>query len=216
MGKTVYSLILSSEVVAAVDELAARQGYSRSALVNHILAEYAGAASPQRQASQILEALRQQAGNQGLRPQAASAGSLTLRTAMNYKYNPALSYTVALQDDAETLGRLRVSLRSQNSELLDYFNHFFQLWGVLESRYLESPPPETAADRQAKRYVRPLRRPPGTAGGEQLGAAIAAYIERLDLCLRTFMDNCENAAEAVSKTERIYLSHPQDGLGGFF
>lgn len=152
----------------------------------------------------------------GLRPQASSAGSLTLRTALNYKYNPALNYTVALQDDVDTLGRLRVSLRSQNDELLSYFDHFFQLREALEGRYLESPPHPEVGGRQARQYVRSLRRPPGADGGEQLGEAVASYIERLDACLRTFMDKCGDAAEAVSETERAYLSRPPNALSGYF
>ena len=39
MGKSLYSLILSDEVVSRVDRLASRQGLNRSQLVNRILAE---------------------------------------------------------------------------------------------------------------------------------------------------------------------------------
>ena len=40
MKKSVYSLVLSDDVVAAVDRTAYQQGVSRSAMINQILAEY--------------------------------------------------------------------------------------------------------------------------------------------------------------------------------
>lgn len=210
MGKTVYSLVLSSEVVQAVDSLAAQQGYSRSALVNHILAEYAKVASPQQRARDILGGVQQLADSWGLRMQASTAGSLTLRTALRYKYNPALSYTLELlAGEDEWLGRLRVSVRSQNAPLLDYFGSFFQLWQALEEKHLAQPPPAGSHAAEAKRYLRLLRQPRGAATGTEAGQAVAGYIATLDACLKTFIQNCANTAAAVQATEQEYLA----GLG---
>ena len=39
MNKSIYSLVLSDEVVDAVDALARTEGMSRSAMINRILAE---------------------------------------------------------------------------------------------------------------------------------------------------------------------------------
>ena len=41
MSKSIYSLALTDEVVAALDLMARRQGLSRSALADRILADYA-------------------------------------------------------------------------------------------------------------------------------------------------------------------------------
>ena len=53
MKKTLYSLMLSDDVVRAVDELAHRMGTNRSALVNQILAEYTDMVTPERQVQDI-------------------------------------------------------------------------------------------------------------------------------------------------------------------
>ena len=57
MKKTMYSLLLDENVVRAVDQLAHRQGCSRSALVNRLLAEQLGLMTPERRIGEVLQAL---------------------------------------------------------------------------------------------------------------------------------------------------------------
>ena len=57
MPKAVYSLVLQSDVVEAVDRLAYMRGTSRSALINQILAESVGYVTPERRMAEILETL---------------------------------------------------------------------------------------------------------------------------------------------------------------
>ena len=213
MGKAVYSLVLSTDVVQAVDALAASQGYSRSALVNHILAEHASVTSPQRQARELLETVRNEAQNRGLRSQNATAASLTLKTALCYKYNPALSYVVELTNTHGVIGDLRVSLRSQNQTLLQYFSSFLQLWCRLEAIHLAAPPALDAQQIEPRRYVRTLRSPGATVGGEATGKIVAEYISMLNTCLETFMAHRNNATDAIRNTEKAYLTGLQASNG---
>ena len=53
MKKTLYSLMLSDDVVREIDNLAHRRGTNRSALVNQILAEYTNLMTPERRISDI-------------------------------------------------------------------------------------------------------------------------------------------------------------------
>lgn len=204
MSNSVYSLVLSGEVVQAVDALAARQGLSRSALVNHILAEYANLVSPQQYRQEVLASLQALAAEDGLRTQAASSGSVTLRTSLCYKYNPALCYTVELLPEGEGLAQLRVWMRSQNSELLTYFRHFFQLWHSMEQNSLPQPPTRKLAKLENKRYLRSLRAPAGPHSGAEAGEAIAAYVRLLDGCIKTFFSHLSDAKTAVEETTRQY------------
>ena len=48
MSKSVYSLVLSDDVVAAVDRAAYALGSSRSNLINQILAEYVSFITPEK------------------------------------------------------------------------------------------------------------------------------------------------------------------------
>ena len=58
MKKTLYSLLLDDSVVREIDRLAHRNGLSRSALVNQILAEYADMTTPERQIGDIFRRIR--------------------------------------------------------------------------------------------------------------------------------------------------------------
>lgn len=205
MGKSVYSLVLSDEIIAAVDAAAARGGYSRSGLVNHILAEYTSLVAPETRARQAVGALERQALEQGFRGFVSQGGTLTLRTALRYKYNPSLSYTVELKEGEESMGRLHVALRSQNESLLTCFGLFFDLWSRLEARHL--PGGATGLWQQAsmKRFSRALRRPRLPMSGEEAGEAIADYIGMLDACLKTYFGHLDDAEMALRETERQYL-----------
>lgn len=216
MHRTVYSLVLSDEVIAAVDDLAARQGLSRSALVEHALAEYTNLQPPGQVNRQILSALQAVAGENGLRAASASSTGITLRTALRCKYNPALSYTVLLQGSHQGLGQLRVSLRSTNQSILDFFALFFELWQRLEHKHLEKPPATEAAQMEAKRFLRTLRQPKGLPQGDDMGRAIAGYIDMMDGCMKAFFQNLEDAPRAVAETEACYLEALQafPHLGG--
>lgn len=88
MGKIVYSIVLSEEVVAAIDILATREGQSRSGLINQVLATHAGLTTPEEHGRQIGAAVQAGAEGRGLRASQSPSGALTLHTALRYKYNP--------------------------------------------------------------------------------------------------------------------------------
>lgn len=120
MKKNVYSLVLSEDVVHEIDKLAYQRGTNRSNMVNQILAEYASLITPEKRMSHLLAEVRRHfesaAGFQ--LPEAASAGMMNLRTALRYKYNPTVRYSLELSRDNQSIGTLRVSLRTQNTQLI--------------------------------------------------------------------------------------------------
>lgn len=203
MAKSVYSLVLNNDVIAAIDALAVRQGQSRSAFVNHILAEYANLSTPEKRKQEITEItgrMVQQSFNITVTP----GGTLTLRTALQYKYNPSLSYVVQMDETQGNLGEVRVALRSQNETLLAHLAGFFSLWQVLEAQTHTGPPLGEYIE-QSNRYVRLLRQVQSWQS-KQTGEAIASYITLLDDCLKAFfqfpgdVDAAQIAASHVYKT----------------
>lgn len=205
MAKTVYSLVLSEEVVAAIDGLAAQHGWSRSALINHILAEYANLSTPEKRTRNIVEAVEKTSEEHGFRTAVSAGGMLTLRTALRYKYNPAVSYVVELEENPASMGELRVSLRTQNAALQAQLQHFFALWNELEQTNLPQPPPRQPYNCTQQRYVRALRRGTTEKTAEQCGQEIAAYVALLDDCLKTFFDYTTSAQLAQQEASRLYL-----------
>lgn len=203
LAKTVYSLVLSDEVVAAIDIMAAGKGHSRSYLINHILAEHASLLTPEVEVQGIIAAVKTNACFKGFRLSANGHSKVTFTTAINYKYNPALTYSVEL-GGTEGLGKLRIALRSQNQQVLDYIELFFKLWYKLEGGYLVNPPTGRTTEIGPRRYTRILRKPEADCDSAIIGAIIADYIGLIDRCMKTFFTHSYDAQEALAETERCY------------
>lgn len=203
MEKSVYSLVLADEIVLAIDGVASSRGMSRSNLVNHILAEYVSMVTPETRNNRVLDSLKNAALISGMRVDSRSMAALTMKTALCYKYNPALAYTVEMQNTGEYLGSLRLSLRSQNQAVLSYFADFIHLWTQLETQYLPQPP---AQKMEEKKYSRAFRRLPIE---EEVGQAVAHYVDLLNSCMKTFFQNVDQMQLAADLTERYYISRIQ-------
>lgn len=59
MKKTLYSLMLSDDVMREIDLLAHKMGTNRSSLVNRILAEHVSVRTPEQQANDIFSGIEQ-------------------------------------------------------------------------------------------------------------------------------------------------------------
>lgn len=205
MQKSVYSVVLMDDVVAAVDRLAYAAGTSRSNMMNRILAEYTSLSTPETQMQRIFSALSEVLGHQSiLQPMLSASDSLfTVRSALQYKYNPSLRYTVELYPRAgETFGALRASLRTQNPALLLYLSQFYHLWAKLEAACLEGGPREWDVD--GGRFTRQLCTPAREMNGEELGNAIADYVCLFDSCLKTFFEHLDEPEQAPAAVRRQY------------
>ena len=208
MEKSVYSLVLLDDVVDAVDQLAYSQGVSRSAMVNRILAEYTGYATPRQQIQDIFKAVSDILDSQDvLQPMlSASDAMLAMRSALQYKYNPSMRYTVELNRNlGEELGVLRASLRTQSPALTLYLGQFYKLWAQLEAACLPGPAREAQAS--GARYTRVLRTPETACSAQQLGGAIADYVRLFDACLKQYFSALDDAADASRRVQACYTQH---------
>ena len=91
MKKTLYSLMLSDDVVRAVDERAHSLGTNRSSLINQILADYVSITTPERRINDIFHAVEQMlAPSRELVPFfSPRALTMSLKSSLEYKYRPA-------------------------------------------------------------------------------------------------------------------------------
>ena len=136
MKKSVYSLVLSDDVIAAVDRAAYQNGLSRSAMINRILAQAVSYTTPEQRMREIFaQAERLLSGEVFQSLVQPSDSMMSLRSALAYKYNPNVRYSVELYPDRPGEGELRVSLRSQSSALILYLSQFFRLWAKIEQAY---------------------------------------------------------------------------------
>lgn len=204
MAKSVYSLVLSNDIVHAIDDMAARSGLSRSAFINQVLAEYASLSTPETRLRSVADAA-EKAVRDVFHTVVSGSGTLTLRTALRYRYNPTVSYVVVL-DEAHTdhVGEMRAEVRSENTDLRRQLQVFFTLWNGLEANYLASPPAPQDHTEADKRYVRCFRA--SGLEGEALGRAIAAYVSTFDTTLKAFFEHPNDSDAAKSAAERRYVS----------
>lgn len=208
-----YSLMLSDDVVSAVDRAAYMRGTNRSNMINQILAEYLSLTTPEQRVKQVFDRMTALLGmndsgygaagyNEICAPDTfkialtQSESVMSLRSALEYKYNPTVRYSIELYRDMEpAVGELRVSLRTQNSMLIRYITDFFLLWTKLEEHNLGK---QNCTVEEGK-YSREFRIPKhGTGGGtDVLGELIAEYIGMFDRALKLYFKNLDEPTRTI-------------------
>lgn len=208
MNKSVYSLVLMDDVVEQIDRVAYEMNTSRSNMINQILAEYVSYMTPEKRMREIFSAVEQQlAGGSTFQVLLQPSDTMfSLRSALAYKYNPTVRYSVELYRNAKPLlGELRVSLRSQNSTLLLYLLQFFKLWVRVEESFLG----RTESTVEDGRFIRKLvlRSEGAEPDNETVGEAIATYIDLFDRALKAFFANLSDPQRAVVQVQRLYVDY---------
>lgn len=212
MKKSVYSLVLSDEVVAAVDKLAYRKATNRSNLINQILAEHLSLITPEKRIRQIFGSIAELFGaeDSAQRLEGSTDNMLTLRSALAYKYNPTVRYSVLLyRQPTAAFGELRVGFRTQNRTLIAYMNAFYRMWSETEARYIGNVEFSAEDGKYARRLVLRRNSRDGEFGEGQIADAIVSYIRTMDIAMKSFFETPEIpelAARRIDDAYREYLS----------
>ncbi len=208
MNKSIYSLVLSDDVVEAVDALANSAGVSRSAMVNRILAERVAYITPEMRLEEILESLARSMNGAFMLSEKPSGGTLSARTSLKYRYKPTVKYSVEIfTENGKRAGEMRVSFRTQSAQLIDDLTGFFRCWAALEQRYIADKLSEdilyTIADGH---FTRTLNMPSGNVSDEQLGTAVADYMAMFDGAMKAYFAELPDAENAVIAADKYYRS----------
>ena len=186
MKKAVYSLVLSEDVVEAVDRMAYARGTSRSNLINQLLAEAVGYVTPERRMAEILQTLSEQMTGLFQLQEQATDGMLTIRSPLRYRYKPTIRYRVELYRQPEhAIGVMHASFRTQNQSLIDEAERFFELWSQAEcAKGLCTREDYKVADGCWDRRFR--IKAGQEASAQEIGSAIGQYIKRVDAALKAY------------------------------
>ncbi|MBR4799713.1 MAG: hypothetical protein IK047_05575 [Clostridia bacterium] len=209
MNKNVYSLVLSENVVAEIDRLAYARHTNRSNLINRILAEYVSYTTPEMRTDSIFDALEAFASaTAGFRPaERPSPTMLRMCSALEYKYNPTVRYSVEIyRHPGDSLGELKVSLRTQNSALMLYLVSFFRLWARIEQANRPAGESAVAEGKFIKELVFP-ENSIASGDAEALAGAINAYIKAFDAAMKAFFCCADTPSLAAEQVERIYREY---------
>lgn len=207
MSRSVYSLVLSDDVIRAVDRAAYAMNTSRSNLINQILAEYVSYTTPEKRMKDIFDSLTTLISRSEpfLIQSQGSDALLNIRSPLQVKYNPTIKYTVELFRDKESnVGELRIMTRTQSSALLDQLENFFLLFCTIETAYSRIPPQyQIGRGKFIRKFI--LKDP--TMNSDEIGAAIGRYIQCIDRALNAYLTVSTHQRQAVvEETYRAYLS----------
>lgn len=209
MKKKIYSLVLSEEIVAAVDRMAYSLHTSRSNLINQILAEQLSCTTPEMKIQTVFSGMEALAEQFRVLEQ-SSAYIRAMQSQLDYKYKPTVQYSIELyrtpRDGQE--GCLRVQLRTRNAALLEVLEEFFGLWIVLESRYV-SANGEALCRRTAPGRLERVIRNPGIAE-ETLGELIGEYVSTFDRYLKAWFTGIAHPQQTAQKLEAAFRQDMQD------
>ena len=204
MNKSVYSLVLTDDVVAEIDRIAYENGTSRSNTVNQILAEYVSYDTPENRIREVFSEVENLlTGSSRFQVMMQPSDSMfSLRSALAYKYNPTVRYSVELNRNLQpAIGELRVSVRSQSSALRLYMLQFFKLWSRIEQNLVGHVECAMADDRYIRRLAVAEDR---KLDNEALGQAIAEYIRLFDTALKLFFNHLDQPETAIARVESLY------------
>jgi hypothetical protein len=201
--KTLYSLMLSDDVVQAVDAAAHRMGTSRSGLVNQILADYVSVPTPERRISDIFQAIEElMSPSRELVPFfAPGSPTMSLKSSLAYKYRPTVKYEVELHPAGDSLGELSVIFRTQSAALISDMTDFFRLWVRIENKHL-APLLGHALECALYdgKFVRPIvLLSSRECTAEEAAGAISGYVQLFDRLLKSFLGS-ELTAEEIEQS----------------
>ena len=188
MKRSMYSLILSDDIVAAGDALAAQKGTSRSNYINQVLAKHVQCITPEQQMQRVFANLTHQMDEAFRIQEQGSNALLSILGSVQYKYRPTIRYRVELLRNMqqEEVGRLKISCRTQNQTLLDAMAQFFRFWVKLEQKYdANSACAQGLYQIESGCMTMALLRS-GAATDEQLGEIVGNYIRMFHAVLQSY------------------------------
>ena len=210
MSKSVYSLVLSDDVVAQIDRAAYALGSSRSNLINQILAEYVSFITPEKRRKAIFDSLESVI--DGFEPfQVQTRGSdnmMCIRSPLRVKYNPTIKYTVELsRGSGNQLGQLKIMTRTQSQALIGMLDNFFYRFCCIEREYIRRLFPQIEPQYQVGqgRLIRNFSLLKEGCSDNEIGSAIAAYIRMIDRALKVCIG--EDDSQWDQLIGKIYLDY---------
>lgn len=215
VNKSVYSLVLADDVVEAIDRLAYSMNTSRSNLINQILAERVQLLTPEKRMREIFAKIEQLMDSRFQTLNQPSDAMMSIKSPLRYKYKPTIRYGIELSRDFHgKVGRLKVSFRTQSTQLISMLDSFFKLWARLEEKYLSylfttGVPYETAEGRFTRDFYAP---PQSELTDEDIANAIGDYISCMDSCIQLYFDNAAEPETAARKVSEMYERYLKKGV----
>ncbi len=212
MSKSVYSLVLNDEVVEIIDRMARINGLSRSSMIEKILADATNYETPQRRADSIFEEIERLISNsQTMRYLSQPSQYMaSIMSALDYRYNPAIKYSVELFPNSDHLGQLKVTLRTQNVILINLISDFYRLYTYLEKKYYNS---SAVFMFDGAKFTRLFDFPKTNITTKELAEKLTEYVKHFDELLNVYFNNLTaNESMLLYLVEKRYVELKRNTL----
>lgn len=208
LKRSVYSLVLSDDVIEAIDNMAYSLGTSRSNLINQILAEKVSLITPEKRMDDIFSQIEKLMFEECYQiPERQSDSLMYIRSSIKYKYRPTVRYSVELFRNAnEGIGQFKVTFRTQNQMLLQLIYQFFSLWTDNEKKYIKK---DIIYYIEPTRYTRVFQ---STQKNIDIANAISKYIHTFDIALKQYFASSNDLEVAKSLVDNIYREYFNNGM----
>lgn len=186
MSNSIYSLVLSDELVEMVDAMAYKRGMNRSNFINSVLAEYVGFETPKKRIDDVFNLIDELILNEKrMRLENRKRDSrFEIVSALNYKYSPRITYAVELTFSKHSLGNLIISYRTQKSQLCELIDAFFTVFIALEKQFFgDENVRYILKDGKLIRSLKPIT----TFDADKLSGDIVSYVNTVDKLLNLYI-----------------------------
>ena len=204
MGKSVYSLVLSDEVIEAVDRAAHRAGMSRSAYINEALAQAVSYVTPEKRVNDIFACVEQLMNSDIFRIMPRpSETALALRSALHYKYNPVIRYTIEFsKNDTRLSAKVTAYLRTQSAALISYYTAFLALWISLDGASSGSEYTYSVEREKFTRYFDETV--DQRLSDNAIASALSEYVTVFDELINLYFSDADDPASAEAAVRKRY------------
>ena len=211
MQKSIYSLVLMDDVIAAVDKEAYRLNTSRSNLINQILAEHLACVTPEMKMQEIFNSISDMLEGHFQIQQQNSNSLMTIKSALQYKYKPTVNYKVELfRNPNNYIGQIKVQIRSQSSTIIKLFEDFFKLWVQLEANILVNKiQSDYIFKLESGKFVRQLFNPKNISDNK-LGQALYSYINVLDKAIKLYFSAPSDFNSKLPLITKLYIKQTEN------
>ena len=204
MSKSVYSIILNDEVVYLVDKMARINGLSRSNMIEQILASAVTYETPEIRASNVFDEIERLINaSSSMRYLAQPSQYMaSIMSALDYRYNPAIKYSVELFPNSDHLGQLKVTLRTQNGILINLISDFYNFYTYIEKKHYNKNARHMF---DGVKFTRLFDFPSQNVSAKVLAQKLTEYVKDFDELLNVYFNNLSDERLAFALVEKRFI-----------
>ena len=133
----------------------------------------------------------------------------SIMSALDYRYNPAIKYSVELFPSSDHLGQLKVTLRTQNAILINLISDFYSYYTYLEKKYYN---PNARYLYDGVKFTRLFDFPKVNITTKELAEKLTLYVKDFDELLNVYFNNLTNEKNLLYIVEKKFKELKQNAI----